>query len=165
MQRHSIKALPIISTDSDNGVYIMNNEEKILSMLERMQGDISGLKDDVSGLKDDVSGLKDGQARLEARMDRMENRMDRMESRMDKLETGQGQLRKHVSDLEQALVPAALKLENEVCPKLDFVIESQSALLDHLLPQRVEKLENDVSTQKAIVEVLADEVKKSRKAL
>ena len=36
----------------------MNNEEKILSMLENMQTDISGLKQDVSGLKQDVELLR-----------------------------------------------------------------------------------------------------------
>ncbi|MDI6601069.1 MAG: hypothetical protein QME46_04730 [Thermoanaerobacteraceae bacterium] len=50
----------------------MTNEEKILSILEGMQGDIKGLKDDVSGLKQDVSELKDGQKRLEKRLVKVE---------------------------------------------------------------------------------------------
>jgi len=36
----------------------MNNETKILSILEVMQEDLSGVKQDVSGLKQDVSELK-----------------------------------------------------------------------------------------------------------
>ena len=39
----------------------MNNEEKILAILEKMQGDISGLKED-------VNSLKAGQARLEQKV-------------------------------------------------------------------------------------------------
>ncbi len=54
----------------------MNNEEKILAILEKMQGDISGLKEDVSGLKEDVSGLKEGQARLEADVSGIKVRLD-----------------------------------------------------------------------------------------
>lgn len=30
----------------------MNNEEKILSMLERMQSDIAGIKDDIAKIKE-----------------------------------------------------------------------------------------------------------------
>ena len=51
----------------------MNNEEKILSILESVQADVSALKTDVSALKTDVSALKTdvsalkvGQAKLEA---------------------------------------------------------------------------------------------------
>ena len=37
----------------------MNNEEKILAILEQMQTDVAELKADVSELKADVSGLKE----------------------------------------------------------------------------------------------------------
>lgn len=36
----------------------MNNEEKILTMLEQMQSDISGMKGDIFGMKADISGMK-----------------------------------------------------------------------------------------------------------
>ena len=39
----------------------MNNEDKILAVLERLQGDMSSLKDDVLSLKSDVFLLKESQ--------------------------------------------------------------------------------------------------------
>ena len=36
----------------------MNNEEKIISMLEDLKSDITGLKTEVCGMKSDISGLK-----------------------------------------------------------------------------------------------------------
>ena len=56
----------------------MDNEEKIISMLEKqgslieqMRGDITEMKGDITGLKDDVTGLKSGQAKLEAEVARI----------------------------------------------------------------------------------------------
>ncbi|NLF44927.1 MAG: hypothetical protein GX581_02520 [Syntrophomonadaceae bacterium] len=43
----------------------MNNEEKILQMLEVITADVGSLKTDVGSLKTDVSSLKKGQAALE----------------------------------------------------------------------------------------------------
>ena len=36
----------------------MNNEEKILKILEQMQADISGTKSDIADMKGDISGTK-----------------------------------------------------------------------------------------------------------
>lgn len=61
----------------------MNNEERILSMLEQLtrdvsdlKGDVSVLKDDMFELKDDVSELKVGQAQLSQKLDALEKRVD-----------------------------------------------------------------------------------------
>ena len=54
----------------------MNNEERILSMLEQLTLDVSGLKADVSGLKTDVSVLKTNQKRLEEKFDALTEKVD-----------------------------------------------------------------------------------------
>lgn len=36
----------------------MNNEDKILKILEQMQGDINGMKTDISDMKTDINGAK-----------------------------------------------------------------------------------------------------------
>ena len=36
----------------------MNNEEKILAMLESMQSEIGGIKDEIDGIKDEIGGVK-----------------------------------------------------------------------------------------------------------
>ena len=61
----------------------MNNEEKILAILENMdkrlgtlEADVSGLKEGQTRLEADVSGLKEGQARLEADVSGIKVRLD-----------------------------------------------------------------------------------------
>ena len=49
----------------------MNNEEKILLMLEQLTEDVSGLKQDVSGLKQDVSKLKEDSAEMRETLTRV----------------------------------------------------------------------------------------------
>lgn len=93
----------------------MNNEEKILAilekhgeLLERMDGrldtletDVSGLKTDVSTLKTDVSGLKAGQARLEAGVSGLQVRLDvEFQKQLDQLVDGQDQLHRKVTRVE-----------------------------------------------------------------
>ena len=57
---------------------LVNNEDKILAMLEKMdsrlerlEGDVSTLKGDVSTLKGDVSILKEGQAEIRDTVNRL----------------------------------------------------------------------------------------------
>ena len=49
----------------------MNNEEKILQMLEQLTEDVSGLKEDVSGLKKDVNNLKEDSADMRETLTRV----------------------------------------------------------------------------------------------
>ena len=100
----------------------MNNEEKILAilekhgeLLERMDGrldtletdvsglktDVSALKTDVSTLKTDVSSLKAGQARLEAGVSGLQVRLDvEFQKQLDQLVDGQDQLHRKVTRVE-----------------------------------------------------------------
>ena len=119
----------------------MNNEEKILSILE--------------GVQAGLSRLEDGQARLEGRV-------DKLEGRIDKLEAGQAQLRQDLKDLSDTVVPAVLRQENEVIPKLDALMESHTALLEKFLPERVERLESEMTVQRGVTRILTDEAKKRR---
>ena len=79
----------------------MNNEDKILAILERLQEDVSGLKEDVSGLKEDVSGIKirldvdiqtqlnllsEGHSRLVERLDVLDEVKDLAEETRDKMD-------------------------------------------------------------------------------
>jgi len=57
----------------------MNNEEKILALLERMDGRLDS---------------------MDGRLDSMGGRLDSMDGRLDTLEQGQKELRTHVSALE-----------------------------------------------------------------
>lgn len=82
----------------------MNNEEKILGMLER--------------LTEKVEGMDQRMDRMEGRMDRMEGRMDRMEGRMDRME----------SDISGIKV----RLDVDVQRQLNLLAEGHSRLVERL---------------------------------
>ena len=58
----------------------MNNEERILSMLENLITKVDRIETDVAGLKADVSELKDGQVRLESRASDIHNNLAVLEA-------------------------------------------------------------------------------------
>jgi len=55
----------------------MNNEEKILALLENM------------ATKDDISAINDNLSAVNSRLDRIENRVDKIENRVVKIEITQ----------------------------------------------------------------------------
>jgi len=75
----------------------MNNEEKILAILEKhgemlaqMQGDIAGMKGDIAGLKttqakmqDDIAGMKDDIAGLKTTQAKMQDDLTHVKARLD----------------------------------------------------------------------------------
>ena len=60
----------------------MNNEEKILALLEKMTGQLSGIDQR-------MDNLEQGQSKLEQRMDNLEQGQSKLEQRMDGLEHNQ----------------------------------------------------------------------------
>jgi|GEM_PF-1112926 len=54
----------------------MNNEEKILALLEQMQGNILEMQADISGLKQGQAKLEQGQAKLRSEMSDLRSEMN-----------------------------------------------------------------------------------------
>ncbi|MDR2900205.1 MAG: hypothetical protein LBV20_01615 [Treponema sp.] len=84
----------------------MNNESKILTMLETLVEDVGGLKQDVSGLKQDVSGLKQDVSGLKQGQQRLEQDV--------------GGLKHDVSIVKEF----ALNMENEELPRLNALFDA-----------------------------------------
>ena len=119
----------------------MNNEEKILALLEQVVTDVSGLKADVSGLKTDVTDLKTTVASLEARAD-------------------------ETAALAQR---TAVLLENDVARKINLLYEGHETIMDKLddltsAKSRVEVLEADMALMKDAYKLLRQEVNELKKA-
>ena len=75
----------------------MNNEEKILQILEQMQGDMSDMRGDISGLKTDVSSLKTDVKQLQITQENVTNKniqllMEAQHDNARKLDTVQATL-------------------------------------------------------------------------
>ena len=116
----------------------MNNEEKIIELLQGMQADISGIHAD-------IAELKTGQTRLETRIGGLETRM--------------GGLEQKVSDMDEVLAKTALVQENEVIPKLQLVLENQAMIIETCAKKGdVDALREDLGLQKFRIDVITDKL-------
>lgn len=115
----------------------MQNEEKILGLLEQLVEDVSGLKQDVSGLKQESAETKKELAALKEQMDRMDERLRRVE----------------------------LTQENMVLPQLRLLAEGNDTLLARSAPaERVEAVETDVDMLKTVVRLHSQDISALKKA-
>lgn len=129
----------------------MNNEEKILQILEKhgeileqLTKDVSGLKEDVSGLKQDVSGLKQDVSGLRVDVDL---------------------LKEDSASMRETLTRVAVTQENIVLPRLSALAEGHIHLKETLAPKdRVDTLENDMAFMKTVISSLSDRLSKLEKA-
>lgn len=122
----------------------MNNEEKILAILEQMQGQMD---------------------RMDGRMDRMDGRMERVEGRMDKMEAKQEETQATIADMQTTLTRVAVTQENIVLPQLKLLAEGHENVLNNLIPKsRVENLEAEVVVLRTAIKSLAHDVEELKSA-
>lgn len=141
----------------------MNNEEKILSILMDMQGDISSLKTNVTEINEKVDRLDQRMDRLEARMDSLEARMDILESRVNSLEEQTASLRTDINSLTfrvTKLERSHYELRSEV-DKINILLETQLIPIQNEILncyfstfQRYKESTNDIEQLKLDVDVL-----------
>jgi len=122
----------------------MDNEERILSLLETLTTDVAGLKTDMTEMKADMTEMKAGQVT-------MNGRLDRLEAGQAKLEAGQAKLRADVGILKAGQTRLAKKvnfihnnvtrMENEHGRTLGILLDGHSQLNDKL--SRIEKKVNE----------------------
>jgi len=101
----------------------MNNEEKILSLLETI---VAGQ----SAVQADITGLKDGQAKLEANQAKLEANQAKLEANQAKLETNQAELKEIM-----------VRFESELNQKVDVLFDSYSLVYDVLKEVRCDVAE------------------------
>ncbi|MDD4834062.1 MAG: hypothetical protein PHC44_04940 [Lutispora sp.] len=91
----------------------MNNEEKILNLLENMQTDITTMKTDITIMKTSINDLKEGQDKSNARLDRMEVELAEVKSIAIKTHDKTAQL---------------VEFSNETDNKLERIIEENKSV-------------------------------------
>ena len=63
----------------------MNNEEKILGMLETLTTDMAGMKTDMAGMKTDMAGMKTEMAEVKERLSKVESAIEETKKDVRKL--------------------------------------------------------------------------------
>ncbi|MBP3520838.1 MAG: hypothetical protein J6J87_05805 [Oscillospiraceae bacterium] len=113
----------------------MNNEEKILQALEKLQTQMDGMQTQMDGMQT-----------------QMDTRFAKVESQMDGMRTD-------ISDLKSDVSSIRVLVDIDIEKKLNILAEGHQTLLETLAPKdRVDALEEEVSTLKSVVRLLADRV-------
>ena len=153
----------------------MNNEEKILHLLEK-QGEMIG---QMNGRLERVEAaqIEQGQRleRLEAAQIKQGQRLERLEAaqieqgqRLERLEATQAEQGDLLKVLDERSLRSAVLLEADVSRDLNRLYEGHGAIMNRLdklaARSRVEELEGDVSMLKDSVKLLRIEVNELKKA-
>ena len=126
----------------------MNNEEKILGMLEK-------LTEKVDGMGQRIDQMDQRMDRMEGRMDRMEGRMDRMEGRMDRMETD-------ISGIK-------VRLDVDVQKQINLLSEANSRIVERLdaleeVRELAEETRDKVDVIYAVVKMHSGDIAELKKA-
>ena len=111
----------------------MSNEEKILLMLEGLNGKVEGLNGKVEGISNDLKELSSNVKKqgvvlenLVSKVEKLEERMDRLEERMDRLKENQVELEQIVTSTKEIVV----MLENEQSQRIGVLFDADVRLHD-----------------------------------
>ena len=96
----------------------MNNEEKILGMLEKLTEKVDGMGQRID--------------QMDQRMDRMEGRMDQMESRMDRMEGCMDQMEGRMDRMETDISGIKVRLDVDIQKQINLLSESNSRIIERL---------------------------------
>lgn len=106
-------------------------EEKILSILLEMQGDISDLKTTVGIMQNDIKNLKESQDRMQATQEKMQKAQDRMQKAQDKMQKAQDRMNVEIHEIRFEL--AGMKsVQEEILDKLRISNLNQGQILEKL---------------------------------
>ena len=144
----------------------MNNEEKILQLLEQMnarqdktetllgqlqvdmqdmKADMRGMKADMNGMRSDIDGMKADISDMKIRVTNIEDRTERIEARVTKIELTQ---------------------ENTVVPNIRLLAEGHEVIQHQIKNISViDRMQEDIDTLKAAVSYLSNELKAMKEAM
>ncbi len=129
----------------------MNNEEKILAMLEKMNGTVEKHGELLEKLTD--------------RVDQIQQEQQQMREEQQQMREEQQQMREEQQHMRDDITGIKLRLELDVEKRFDAVNEGIDAILAQLTPKRrVEEMEADITVLKAAVKMLTQEVGELKKA-
>lgn len=125
----------------------MNNEEKILAMLE--------------SLTSDMAEVKAVQARQGEQINRIDGRLDTMDGRLDAMD-------KHLKEVDERSLRNGVLLENDVATKVQAVLDGHDALarqMDTLATKKqVDELADDVGIIKSVVTQHSADIRELQRA-
>lgn len=136
----------------------MNNEEKILAILEKLDARMETLETGQAALEGRLDGIKASQSLTNVSINNLEHKQSAIEGRMARFETA-------LTGMQDDLTSVKLRLELDVEKRFDAVNEGIDAILAQLTPKRqIEDMEADIVVLKAAIKALSQEVAELKKA-
>lgn len=99
-------------------------EEKILSILLEMQGDISDLKTTVGIMQNDIKNLKESQDRMQATQEKMQKAQEKMQKAQDRMNVEIHEIRFELAGMKS--------VQEEILDKLRISNLNQGQILEKL---------------------------------
>jgi len=101
----------------------MNNEEKILTILETMQTDMKDVKTDISDIKTRLTSV-------ETKVGNLETKVGSLETKVGSLDTKVGNLETDMQTVKREVVKTNLTIENEIAKSIRLIAEVQKGLYE-----------------------------------
>ena len=116
----------------------MNNEEKILAMLEALTGKVDGIDSRLAKVEATQAAQGEQLAAQGAELAALTQKVDCMDSRLEKVETMQEELRSSVNRLSK-------KVDHDIIPYVKLLDEDYNQAKEQpVLVHRIDSLEGDV---------------------
>ena len=133
----------------------MNNEDKILSLLEVIVTKVDTLEQGLTRVEQSQTKLEQSQARLEQNQAKLEQSQARLEQNQGKLEQGQARLELEVKEIKQKVSHIEIVIEAELKRDLRIVAENHLSLnqkLDKIkdVNEKILSLQDDTTILKSI---------------
>lgn len=164
----------------------MNNEEKILEVLSKMQTQMGQMQTQMDQMESKMGQMLSRQDKMESQMGTMQVQMKQILARQDQMETQVDQMRKQLDRAETRQDRAEVRLDRidarqekqkddiqwikvylelDVEKRLEAINEGIDIIQEKLIPEeRVEKSEEDIIVLKTAVRALALDAAEMKKA-
>ena len=108
----------------------MNNEEKILAMLETMNTDLKDIKGRQANFESKLTDTQIDISVIDSNIKDIKGRLNNVETKVGSLETKVGNLETEMKDVKREVVKTNLTIENEIVKGIRLIAEGQKGLYD-----------------------------------
>jgi len=133
----------------------VNNEEKILEILTKMQTQMDGMQSRMDGM----------QSRMDSMQTQMDTRFAQIDDRFAQMDTRLSQMDAHFTKLDADVAGIRVLVDVDIETKLNLLAEGHQTLLETLAPKtKTEELEENYALLRSVVAALSRDVAELKKA-
>lgn len=147
----------------------MNNEEKILAILEKLNARMENLESGQAALEGYLDRIKSDQSFTNLRLGNLEHKQAAFEGRMARFESALGEIKEVQSKIQEDVTSINLTLELDVDKRFKAIAEGQEAIekrLDALddVKELAEETKEKVDVIHSVVAQHSQDIKELKKA-